>query len=120
MESPRNRGQPKLLVSVSANDEERSLIQEELNGESNSVVSHRRDELTDSLRALPDRISHMEEQWRDMLGVVRGFTTHSDACMEELRLELLNVKKLALRDNASVRDMATEAKFHNGQASCGP
>ena len=113
-------GPAKIPVSVSANDQERNLIQEELSGESTSVVFHRRDELTDSLRALPNRISHMEEQWRDMLGVVRGFTTHSDACMEELRLDLLNVKKLALRDNTSVRDMAREAKFQKVKQASGP
>ena len=66
---------------------------------------------TDSLRALPNRISRMEEQWRDMLREVKGFMTHSDARMGDMRLELLHVKKLALRDSDSVRDMATDAKY---------
>ena len=38
--------------------------------------------------------------------------THSDVRMGDMNLELLDVKKLALRESDSVRDMATEAKFH--------
>ena len=53
----------------------------------------------------------MEEQWRDIRREVKGFMTHSDARMGDMRQEILDVKKLAFRDNNSVRDMATEAKF---------
>ena len=95
----------------SQNDDEESLKQRKLDDDSQSSTSHRLEELTDSLRALPDRISRMEEQWRDTLKEIQRFTTHSDARMGDIRLELLDVKKLALRDNDSVRDMATEAKF---------
>ena len=108
---PKNSKQTKTFGSESCDDDEGSLIQRKRDDNVDSVVSHQRDELTDSLRALPDKISCMEEQWRHMLREVQRFTTHSDACMRELRLEFRNVKKLALRDNNSVRDMAAEAKL---------
>ena len=42
---------------------------------------------------------------------IKRFTTDSDACMGTMRLEILEVKKVALRDSDTVRDLATEAKF---------
>ena len=90
--------------------DEEDLIQRKIDEDSQSSTSHRRNELSDSLRVLPGRITRMEEQWKDTLGEIQRFITHSDACMGEMTSELLNVKKLALTDADSVRDMANETK----------
>ena len=92
-------------------DDEEEMELDDRDDDAQSSDSSRTNTLTDSLRALPNRISRMEEQWRDMLREVKGFMTHSDARMGDMRLELLHVKKLALRDSDSVRDMATDAKY---------
>ena len=68
------------------------------------------EEVLNSLKALPNRITRMEEQWRDTLREVQRFNAHTDATMMDMRLELLAVKKAALRDDDSVRNIATEAK----------
>ena len=92
-------------------DDEEEMELDDRDDDAQSSDSSRHNTLSDSLPAFPNRISHKEEQCRDMLREVKGFMTHSDARMGDMRLEILHVKKLALRDSDSVRDMATEAKY---------
>ena len=108
---PKNAKETEKFHSVSCDEDSASLLNEKMDVDSQSNASQRLDRISDSLKALPDRISRMEEQWRDALQEINRFTTHSDACMGTMRLEILEVKKLALRDSDSVRDLATEAKF---------
>ena len=63
----------------------------------------------DSLKAFPDCITRMEEQWRDTLREVQRFTAHADATMMDMRTELLAVKKAALRDDGAVWKLVKEA-----------
>ena len=111
-QEPKSAKEPEKFHSVShVMKMSTSLLNEKMDVDSQSNASQRLDRISDSLKALPDRISRMEEQWRDALQEIKRFTTHSDACMGTMRLEILEVKKLALRDSDSVRDLATEAKF---------
>ena len=87
-----------------------SLCQEELEDALDCAAPHSEGEVLNSLKALPDRITRMEEQWRDTLREVQRSNAHTNATMMDMRLELLTVKKAALRDDDSVRNIATEAK----------
>ena len=115
----KERKEAEKFHSVSCEKDSASLLNEKMDVDSQSNASQRLDRISDSLKALPDRISRMEEQWRDALQEIKRFTTHSDACMGTMRLEILEVKKLALRDSDSVRDLATEAKVPNGHSGRG-
>ena len=85
-------------------------MQGEFDEEGQPVVSHPLGGISDSLKVLSDHIFRMEEQWRDALREMQRHTSHTDAAVRDMRLELVDVRKLALRDNDSVRNLATEAK----------
>ena len=79
--------------------------------EGQPVVSHPLGGISDSLKVLSDHIFRMEEQWmRCSQGDAKAHLLRRDAAVRDMRLELLDVRKLALRDNDSARNLATEAK----------
>ena len=84
----KERKEPEKFHSVSGDEDSASLLNEKMDVDSQSNTSQRLDRISDSLKALPDRISRMEEQWRDALQEIKRFTTHSDACMGTMRLEI--------------------------------
>ena len=88
----KERKEPEKFHSVSCDEDSASLLNEEMDVDSQSNTSQRLDRISDSLKALPDRISRMNEQWRDALQEIKRFTTHSDACIGTMRLEILEVK----------------------------
>ena len=83
VERPKVRDRAKFQVHPREIDDEEEMELDDRDDDAQSSDSSRTNTLTDSLRALPNRISRMEEQWRDMLREVKGFMTHSDARMSE-------------------------------------
>ena len=61
----KERKEPVKFHSVSCDEDSASLLNEKMDVDSQSNTSQRLDRISDSLKALPDRISRMEEQWRD-------------------------------------------------------
>ena len=61
----KERKEAEKFHSVLCDEDSASLLNEKMDVDSQSNTSQRLDRISDSLKALPDRISRMEDQWRD-------------------------------------------------------
>ena len=104
---------PKIHNPVSAGDDVKSLMQGLRDEEVNPVVSHPLGANLGFIGKCSQIIFfRMEEQWRDALREMQRHTSYTGAAVRDMRLELLDVRKLALRDNDSAPKLS-----HGGKAS---
>ena len=74
----------RVFGSLSMSDDMESLCQEELEDAFNCAVPRAEEEVLNSLKALPNRITRMEEQWRETLREVQRFNAHTSRYLNRI------------------------------------